>query len=124
MPGSWSSWRGMPAWARRGSSRRRRGGGGQGAAGAGSGEAAARWRSGGGVAVIGGCVDVGGMGAGYAPLLEVLRRLRTELDATVDDLLADVAPELLPLVSGHKDVRSVGQDAVLAHTLALFEAIG
>ncbi|MDQ1358721.1 MAG: hypothetical protein QOG44_3094 [Acidimicrobiaceae bacterium] len=88
-------------------------------------EAASRWRAGGGAAVIGGCVDLSGLGAGYAPLLEVLRAMRTELDATlVDQLLRDSAPELLPLLTGGYGAHAVRQDAVLAHTLALLVAVG
>jgi DNA-binding CsgD family transcriptional regulator/tetratricopeptide (TPR) repeat protein len=87
-------------------------------------EATSRWRAGGGAAVIGGCVDVGGMGVGYAPLREVVRRLRSELDADlVDSLLHEVAPGLLPLLSGGS-AHTVAQDAVLAHALSLLEAIG
>ncbi len=88
-------------------------------------EAASRWRARGGAAVIGGCVDLSGVGAGYAPLLEVLRRLRTEFDATlVDQLVRDSSPELLPLLTGRLDMHAVRQDTVLAHTLALLEAMG
>ena len=88
-------------------------------------EAVARWRDSGGLAVIGGCVDLGGPGAGYAPLLEVLRGLRTALDVDfVDQLLRDSAPQLLPLMTGGYDADAVRQDAVLAHTLALLEAVG
>jgi predicted ATPase len=88
-------------------------------------EAASRWRARGGTAVVGGCVDLGGLGPGYAPFLEVLRRLRTEVDAALlDQLLRDSAPELLPLLTGGFEAHGVRQDAVLAHALALFEAIG
>lgn len=88
-------------------------------------EAASRWRANGGAVLMGGCVDLGGSGAGYAPLLEVLRSLRAELNPEfVDQLLRDAAPELVPLMTGGFDARAVRRDAVLAHALALFAAIG
>ena len=44
-------------------------------------EACARRRARGGVTAIGGCVDLGDVGSGFAPLLEVLRSVRADLGA-------------------------------------------
>jgi len=89
------------------------------------GEACTRWRAAGHAAAIGGCVDLGDVGVGYAPLVEVLRHLRLDLGAEQTDRMLDAtAPALRPLVVGAHDGRQVGQGAVLAHTVALLEDLG
>ena len=56
------------------------------------------------MAAVGGCVDLGDVGIGYGPLVEVLRRLRATLGVeVVDGLLGEVAPELRPLLTGGGD---------------------
>lgn len=88
-------------------------------------EACARRRARGGVTAIGGCVDLGHVGSGFAPLLEVLRSVRADLGAeSLERMLLRAAPELLPLLTGGSDGREVRQEAVLTHTLALFEELG
>ena len=88
-------------------------------------EVCLRWRARGGRAAVGGCVDLGEVGAGYAPLIEVLRRLRTDLgSALLDGMVQDTAPELLPLLTGGHLGHPVLQGAVLARTLALVEELG
>ncbi len=84
-----------------------------------------RLEAGGGVAAVGGCVDLGDVGIGYGPLVEVLRRLRASLGVdVVDGLLIEVAPELRPLLTGGRDGSEVRPGAVLEQTLALLEAFG
>jgi DNA-binding CsgD family transcriptional regulator len=84
-----------------------------------------RLAAGGGVAAVGGCVDLGDVGIGYGPLVEVVRRLRAVLGVeVVDSLLGEVAPELCPLVIGARDGGEVRPGAVLEQTLALLEACG
>jgi DNA-binding CsgD family transcriptional regulator len=79
----------------------------------------------GGVAAVGGCVDLGDVGIGYGPLVEVLRRLRATLGVeVVDGLLGEVAPELRPLLTGGRDGSEVRPGSVLEQTLALLEAFG
>jgi hypothetical protein len=79
----------------------------------------------GGVAVVGGCVDLGDVGIGYGPLVEVVRRLRATLGVeVVDGLLDEVAPALGPLLTGGHDRGEVRPGAVLEQTLALLEAVG
>jgi DNA-binding CsgD family transcriptional regulator len=86
-------------------------------------ELCTRWRARGGGAAIGGCVDLGELGTGYAPLVELLRRLRDDVGPDVlDRELHEAAPELLPLLT--HDGQHVRQGAVLAHTLALMERLG
>jgi DNA-binding CsgD family transcriptional regulator len=88
-------------------------------------EACARRRVCGGVTAIGGCVDLGDVGSGFAPLLEVLRSVRADLGAELlEGMLLRAAPELVPLLTGGSDGREVRQEAVLTHTLALFEELG
>ena len=88
-------------------------------------EACTRARARGRLAAVGGCVDLGDVGAGYAPLTEVLRRLRTDLGPEVmDRVLHDTAPELLPLLNGGHLGQLVLQGAVLARTVALMEELG
>lgn len=87
-------------------------------------EACARHRTSGGLAVVGGCVDVGSGGAGYAPLIEVLRQLRVELGAELEEVLARDAPDLVPLVDRGTQGREVPQGAVLAQTVALLGWLG
>ena len=84
-----------------------------------------RMEAGGGVAAVGGCVDLGDVGIGYGPLVEVLRRLRATLGVeVVDGLLGEVAPELGPLLTGGRDRGEVRPGAVLEQTVALLEALG
>jgi DNA-binding CsgD family transcriptional regulator/tetratricopeptide (TPR) repeat protein len=84
-----------------------------------------RRRARGGIAAVGGCVDLGEVGMAYGPLLGVLGDLRVDLGPEeLDRLVHDVAPELLPLLRGGHDSHHVRQGAVLAHTVALFEAVG
>ena len=84
-----------------------------------------RLEAAGGVAVVGGCVDLGDVGIGYGPLVEVLRRLRATLGVeVVDGLLDEVAPELRPLLTGGRDRGEVRPGAVLEQTVALLEALG
>ena len=88
-------------------------------------ELCSRSESGGGVVAVGGCVDLGDVGIGYGPLVEVLRRLRATLGAeVVDGVLDRAAPELRPLLSGGRDRDEVHPGAVLEQTMALFEAVG
>ena len=88
-------------------------------------ELCTRWRATGGRAAIGGCVDLGELGTGYAPLIELLRRLGDDLGPEVlDRELHETAPELRPLVASGHDGQQVRQGAVLAHTLALMERLG
>ena len=82
-------------------------------------------RARGGMSAVGGCVDLGEVGVGYGPLIEVLRELRAVLGAEdLDRLLGDTAPELLPLLTGGHGGQQVRQGAVLAHTVALMEELG
>ena len=84
-----------------------------------------RLEAGGGVAAVGGCVDLGDVGISHGALAEVLRRLRATLGVEViDGLLDEVAPELRPLLSGGRDEGEVRPGAVLEQTLALLEALG
>ena len=77
------------------------------------------WRS------VGGCVDLGDVGIGYGPLVEVLRRLRATLGVeVVDGLLDEVAPELRPLLTGGRDRGEVRPGAVLEQTVALARGAG
>ena len=77
------------------------------------------------MAAVGGCVDLGDVGIGYGPLVEVLRRLRATLGVeVVDGLLDEVAPELRPLLTGGRDRGEVRPGAVLEQTVALLEAVG
>jgi DNA-binding CsgD family transcriptional regulator/tetratricopeptide (TPR) repeat protein len=88
-------------------------------------ELSQRLEASGGVVAAGGCVDLADVGIGYGPLLEVLRRLRATIGLEdFDGLLADVAPELGPLLTGGRDRRDVHPGAVLEQTVALFEALG
>jgi DNA-binding CsgD family transcriptional regulator len=88
-------------------------------------ELSRRLEAGGGVVAVAGCVDLGDVGIGYGPLVEVLRRLRAALGGeVVDRLLGEVAPELRPLLSGGRDGGEVRPGAVLEQTLALLEAFG
>ena len=88
-------------------------------------ELCSRARAGGGVAVIGGCVDLGELGTGYAPLIELLRRLQEDVGPELlDRVLHQSAPELLPLLTSGHEGQQVRQGAVLAHTLALLERMG
>ena len=84
-----------------------------------------RLDAGGAVTAIGGCVDLGDVGIGYGPLVEVVRRLRATLGIeVVDGLLGEVAPELGPLLTGGRDRDEVRPGAVLEQTMALLEAMG
>ena len=88
-------------------------------------EICTRARARGRLATVGGCVDLGDVGAGYAPLTEVLRRLRTDLGPELmDRMLHDTAPELLPLLNGGQLGQVVLQGAVLARTVALMDELG
>ena len=79
----------------------------------------------GGVAVVSGCVDLGDVGIGYGPLVDVLRRLRTTVGVEmVDGLLDDVAPELRPLLTAGRSRGEVRPGAVLEQTVALLETVG
>jgi DNA-binding CsgD family transcriptional regulator len=80
---------------------------------------------GGAVTAVGGCVDLGDVGIGYRPLVEVVRRLRATLGGeVVDGLLLEVAPELRPLLTGGRDQGEVRPGAVLEQTMAFLEALG
>ena len=84
-----------------------------------------RLDAGGAVTAVGGCVDLGDVGIGYGPLVEVVRRLRATLGIeVVDGLLGEVAPELRPLLTGGRDRGEVRPGAVLEQTMALLEALG
>ncbi len=84
-----------------------------------------RLKAGGGVAAVGGCVDLADVGIGYGPLVEVLRRLRATLGVeVVDGLLGEVAPELRPFLTGGRDRGEVRPGALLEQTVALLEAVG
>ena len=88
-------------------------------------ELCTRWAARGGCSAIGGCVDLGEVGTGYAPLIELLRRLRADVGPErLDDVLRETAPELLPLLASGHDGQQVRQGAVLAHTLSLMERLG
>jgi predicted ATPase len=88
-------------------------------------ELCSRWRTTGGVAVVGGCIDLGEVGIGYAPLIEVLRHLRRDLGLDdFDELLHAVASELRPLLKGPFRVHGSSASAVAAQTVALFNAVG
>ena len=79
----------------------------------------------GGVAVVSGCVDLGDVGIGYGPLVEVVRRLRATLGVeVVDGLLDEVAPALGPLLTGGHDRGEVRPGAVLEQTVALLSEVG
>ena len=77
------------------------------------------------MAALGGCVDLGDVGIGYGPLVDVLRRLRATLGVeVVDGLLDEVAPALRPLLIGGRDRDNISPAAVLEQTVALLEAVG
>jgi len=84
-----------------------------------------RLEAAGGVAVVSGCVDLGDVGIGYGPLVDVLRRLRTTVGVEmVDGLLEHVAPELRPLLTAGRSRREARPGAVLEQTVALLETVG
>ncbi|MEP7020995.1 MAG: AAA family ATPase [Pseudonocardiales bacterium] len=88
-------------------------------------ELCARRRACGATTAVGGCVDLGDVGVGFAPLIEVLRSFRSQLGPDkFDELLDRSAPELRPLLAGGRDGHAALPGAVLAHTLALLDALG
>jgi DNA-binding CsgD family transcriptional regulator/tetratricopeptide (TPR) repeat protein len=88
-------------------------------------ELCARRRAAGHAAAVGGCVDLGDIGVGYAPLAEALRILRTEVTGDIiEALLDDVAPALRPLLTGSEGGDAIAQGTMLAATLALLEELG
>jgi DNA-binding CsgD family transcriptional regulator/tetratricopeptide (TPR) repeat protein len=59
--------------------------------------------------LVGGCLDIGGVAAPFAPYLELLRGLRRSLlDDGATGLFERHAPELAPLVGGHSDPATHG----------------
>lgn len=78
----------------------------------------------GALTAVAGCVQLGSVGLGYAPLLGLLRQLRTSIGAQeFHGLLDQVAPQLRPLLtSGGAEVGT--PDAVREQTMALLESVG